>query len=143
MRDVLRDWHADLDPGCQSVLSGIEPDFPAIDPALELGAWRPVFPVRRGKRMPGAPQGGHMLRALDGITPECVRRVVIGQTPYPDPRFSTGRTFEAGNVAEQRKPDQLLSVSVRTFPSGLWRRASEATVTRGPRKSSAACWPAL
>lgn len=115
MREVLRDWQADLDPAWQGVLAEAAPDFAAIDPALELEAWEPVFPVRRGKVLLGGPKGGHMLRAFDGIAPHDVRCVVLGQDPYPDPTFSTGRAFEAGNVAEWRELEKMFSVSVRTF----------------------------
>ena len=115
MREVLRDWRADLDPSWRTVLGHVEPDFAAIDPALELEAWEPVFPVRRGKRLLGGPKGGHMLHAFDGIAPEHVRCVVLGQDPYPDPTFSTGRAFEAGNVAAWRELDKMFSVSVRSF----------------------------
>ncbi len=115
MRDVLQDWRSDLDPAWQPVLAGVEPDFAAIDPSLELAAWEPVFPVRRGRRLLGGPAGGHMLHAFDGIAPAQVRCVVLGQDPYPDPTFSTGRAFEAGNVAEWRELEKMFSVSVRCF----------------------------
>jgi uracil-DNA glycosylase len=115
MREVLRDWRADLDPAWQGVLAGVDPDLDGIDPTLELEAWEPVFPVRRGKVLLGAPKGGHMLHAFDGIAPDQVRCVVLGQDPYPDPTFSTGRAFEAGNVAEWRELEKMFSVSVRTY----------------------------
>lgn len=115
MREVLRDWQADLDPAWRRVLADAVPDFAAIDPGLTLEAWEPVFPVRRGKIMLGGPKGGHMLHAFDGIAPDDVRCVVLGQDPYPDPTFSTGRAFEAGNVAEWRELEKMFSVSVRTF----------------------------
>lgn len=56
-----------------------------------------------------------MFRALDGLEPAAVRCVVLGQHPYPCPAFSTGRAFEAGNVATWRELDKMLSKSVRAF----------------------------
>jgi uracil-DNA glycosylase len=115
MRAVLRDWRQDLAPAWQAVLAGVEPGFEAMDSTLELEPWEPVFPARRGKNFLGAPKGGHMLHAFDCITPDAVRCVVLGQDPYPCPAFSTGRAFEAGNVAAWRELEKMFSVSVRTF----------------------------
>ena len=138
MREVLHDWRADLDPAWRPVLAGVEPDFAGVDPVLELEAWEPVFPVRRGKLLLGGPKGGHMLRAFDGIAPEQVRCVVLGQDPYPDPTFSTGRAFEAGNVAEWRELEKMFSVSVRTFLQQIVAArtgdASYARTTHGWRR---------
>lgn len=86
-----------------------------MEPSLELEPWEPIFPVRRGKRFPGAPADAHILRAFDGIGPADVRCVVLGQDPYPAPDFSTGRAFEAGNVAAWRELDKMFSKSVRAF----------------------------
>ena len=65
--------------------------------------------------MPGEPNGAHMLRAFDGIRPEEVRCVLLGQDPYPCPAFSTGRAFEAGNTGTWRELDKMFSRSVRAF----------------------------
>ena len=62
---------------------------------------------------PGAPAGAHMLSAFEGLTPEDVRCVILGQDPYPCPAFSTGRAFEAGNVACWRELDKMFSPSIR------------------------------
>jgi uracil-DNA glycosylase len=114
MQDILAGWRNDLDPVWQAVAGG-DLGFDAIDPGLALEAWEPVFPARKGKTYPGAPKGAHIFRALDGIAPADVRVVVLGQDPYPCAAFSTGRAFEAGNVAEWRELDKMFSVSVRTY----------------------------
>jgi uracil-DNA glycosylase len=135
MSEVLRDWRADLDPAWQAVLAEVEPDLDAVDATLDLEAWEPVFPVRRGKVLLGGPKGGHMLHAFDGIAPDRVRCVVLGQDPYPDPTFSTGRAFEAGNVAQWRELEKMFSVSVRTFLQQIVAartgNASYAVTTKG------------
>jgi len=115
MQEVLQDWRDDLPPDWRAVLADAAPAFEAIDPALTLAAWEPVFPARRGCVFLGAPKGSHMLHAFDAIAPADVRCVVLGQDPYPCPAFSTGRAFEAGNVAAWRELDKMFSVSVRTF----------------------------
>jgi uracil-DNA glycosylase len=115
MQDILAGWRQDLPPGWQAVAAGVELGFGAMDPDLTLEPWEPVFPARKNRRYPGAPGGAHIFRAFDGIAPEGVRVVVLGQDPYPCGAFSTGRAFEAGNVAEWRELEKMFSVSVRTF----------------------------
>jgi uracil-DNA glycosylase len=115
MQDILAGWRQDLDPAWRASLNGSELGFDAIDPALTLEPWEPVFPARRGLSFPGAPKGAHMFRAFDKIDPGDVRVVVLGQDPYPCAAFSTGRAFEAGNVADWRELEKMFSVSVRTY----------------------------
>ena len=115
LRETLADWLADLDPAWQQSLNAVELDFDAVDDALILEPWEPIFPPRRGRTFPGAPAGSHILRAFDGLPPEDVRCVILGQDPYPCPAFSTGRAFEAGNVASWRELDKMFSKSVRAF----------------------------
>lgn len=56
-----------------------------------------------------------MFHAFDDIEPREVRCVLLGQDPYPCAAFSTGRAFEAGNVAEWRELNKMFSVSIRVF----------------------------
>jgi uracil-DNA glycosylase len=139
MKEVLAGWRADLPPAWQAVVAGTDLGFGAIDPDLMLEPWEPVFPVRKGKRYPGAPAGAHIFRAFDGMAPEAVRVVVLGQDPYPCGAFSTGRAFEAGNVAEWRELEKMFSVSVRTFMLQIAAaRSGDESWTR-----SVAEWPRL
>lgn len=115
MQEILAGWASDLEPAWASILADVALGFAAIDPELTLEPWEPVFPARRGRQFPGAPAGAHMLRAFDGIAPEDVRCVVLGQDPYPEPGFATGRAFEAGNIAAWRELDKMFSQSVRAF----------------------------
>ncbi|MBN8993942.1 MAG: uracil-DNA glycosylase [Rhizobiales bacterium] len=139
MRDILAGWRDDLDAPWRRVVAGTELGFDAMDPALVLEPWEPVFPARRGRRYPGAPAGAHVFRAFDDIVPDDVRVVVLGQDPYPCGAFSTGRAFEAGNVAEWRELEKMFSVSVRTFMLQIAAaRSGDATWTR-----SVADWPRL
>ena len=113
LRETLEGWQADIDPHWRDAVGDVDLAFDAIDPALRLEPWEPIFPGRRGLTFPGAPAGAHMLRAFDGLPPENVRCVVLGQDPYPCPAFATGRAFEAGNVARWRELDKMFSPSVR------------------------------
>ena len=115
MVEILHDWQDDLPAEWSAVLGPISLGFGGIDPTLELEPWEPVFPVRRGKHFPGMPRGTHALRAYDGVSPERVRCIILGQDPYPEPGFATGRAFEAGNLASWHELDKMFSRSVRAF----------------------------
>ncbi len=115
LRETLADWYAGLDPVWQEYLGAVELDFDAVDGALTLESWEPIFPPHRDRIFPGAPAGAHILRAFDGLSPQDVRCVIVGQDPYPCPAFSTGRAFEAGNVSDWRELDKMFSKSVRAF----------------------------
>jgi uracil-DNA glycosylase len=115
MRNILAEWREDLDPAWRGVVADAELGFDHMDPELTLRPGEPVFPARRGRVYPGAPKGAHIFHAFDDLAPENVRVVVLGQDPYPCGAFSTGRAFEAGNVACWRELEKMFSVSVRTF----------------------------
>lgn len=115
MREILAGWSDDLPPQWRDLGARVTLGFDAMDAGLTLEYWEPVFPARRGRMFPGMPAGAHMLRAFDGIAPEAVRCVILGQDPYPEPGFSTGRAFEAGNVAAWGELDKMFSKSVRAF----------------------------
>src|ERR1700685_3831779 len=115
MREVLEGWREDLDPHWRGIVKNAELGFDRMDQALALEPWEPIFPARKGKHYPGAPSGAHIFHAFDRLEPDRVRVVVLGQDPYPCGAFSTGRAFEAGNVASWRELEKMFSVSVRTF----------------------------
>ena len=113
LRETLEGWQEDIHPPWRDVVADVALGFEQVDATLELEPWEPIFPARRGRTFPGAPAGAHVLRAFDGLRPEAVRCVILGQDPYPCPAFSTGRAFEAGNVACWRELDKMFSPSVR------------------------------
>jgi uracil-DNA glycosylase len=115
LRSTLDGWDADLPADWRLALGSMPATFDRVDPALDFEIWEPVFPVRRGKHFPGQPAGAHMLRAFDGVGPASVRCVVLGQDPYPEPGFATGRAFEAGNVASWAELDKMFSKSIRAY----------------------------
>lgn len=115
LKETLGGWQEDADPAWRHVFRDVTLDFDGMDPELEIEPWEPIFPSRKGKHLPGEPTGAHILRAFDGLPPENIRCVVLGQDPYPCPAFSTGRAFEAGNIANWRELDKMFSKSVRAF----------------------------
>ena len=138
LRETLEGWQEDIHQPWCDVITDVALGFEQVDATLELEPWEPIFPIRRGQAFPGAPAGAHMLRAFDGLAPEDVRCVILGQDPYPCPAFSTGRAFEAGNVARWRELDKMFSPSVRAvIQLVVAARTGEAHYAR-----SFAQWPA-
>lgn len=115
MAETLAGWEGDLPHAWCDALGPVGDDFDRIDAELELEAWEPIFPARRGKIFPGQPRGAHALAAFDGIAPDGVRCMVLGQDPYPEPGFATGRAFEAGNLAAWDELDKMFSKSIRAY----------------------------
>ena len=139
LRETLEGWQEDIHQPWRNVIADVALGFEQVDATLELELWEPIFPARRGRAFPGAPEGAHMLRAFDNLPPEEVRCAILGQDPYPCPAFSTGRAFEAGNVARWRELDKMFSPSVRAvIQLVVAARTGEAHYAR-----SFAQWPAM
>ena len=139
LRETLEGWQEDIHQPWRNVIADVALGFEQVDATLEVELWEPIFPARRGRAFPGAPEGAHMLRAFDNLPPEEVRCVILGQDPYPCPAFSTGRAFEAGNVARWRELDKMFSPSVRAVIQLIVAaRTGEAHYAR-----SFAQWPAM
>ncbi|MDW9899914.1 uracil-DNA glycosylase, partial [Sinorhizobium meliloti] len=115
MAETLAGWQADLPHAWRDALGPVEEDFDRIDAGLDLEAWEPIFPARRGETFPGQPRGAHVLAAFDGIAPNGVHCMILGQDPYPEPGLATGRAFEAGNLAAWTELDKMFSKSIRAY----------------------------
>ncbi len=139
LRETLHGWKEDIDPAWREFVGNVRLGFDDISAELVIEPWEPIFPTRRGKKMPGEPNGAHMLRAFDGIRPEEVRCVLLGQDPYPCPAFSTGRAFEAGNTGGWRELDKMFSRSVRAFMLQI----AAARTGRTELASTFGQWPRL
>ncbi len=108
-------WEADLPEAWRAELGTVGDHFDAVDAELDFDLWEPIFPARRGRHFPGQPKGAHALAAFDGIKPSEVRCLILGQDPYPEPGFATGRAFEAGNLASWGELDKMFSKSIRAY----------------------------
>lgn len=115
MAETLAGWEGDLPYAWRYALGPVGEDFDRIDAGLNLEAWEPIFPARRGKTFPGQPRGAHVLAAFDGIAPNGVHCMILGQDPYPEPGLATGRAFEAGNLAAWNELDKMFSKSIRAY----------------------------
>lgn len=118
LEEMLDGWKEDLSPAWRTALADVDPDFAAVDPDLQHESWEPIFPTRKGNVIPGAPRKAHIFRALDGTGPADVRAIVIGQDPYPNVSWATGRAFEQGDLEEWLPNPALVSDSLeRIIPA--------------------------
>ena len=137
MEEVLDRWRDDVAAEWRDLFGGVCLGFSDMTAELELEAWEPVFPTRKGKQFPGAPVGAHMLKAFDGVAPSAVRAIVLGQDPYPEPASATGRAFEIGAAMEWRDLDRMFSASVRAYTQSVLA----ARLARLDLARSFAQWP--
>ena len=98
MGAFLEGWIEDVPPQWRNALNGLSPAFDEMDPELTVDAGITISPGRKGSAPPGAPRGSHIFRALDGLPPDRVRAIIIGQDPYPSVGRATGRAFGQGNL---------------------------------------------
>ena len=137
MDEWLADWRSDLPVGWRDLFAGFDLPIAAIDPSLTIEASEPIFPSRRHSALPEAPRGAHLFRAFDGLEPGNVRCVLLGQDPYPDVRFSTGRAFEAGAYSCWSGLDRMSSHSMRSLIQCVYAaRRGDASYA-----ANAAQWP--
>ncbi len=133
----LEGWRSDLPSAWRPLFDGFELPFDAIDSTLGIDDGELVYPGRRNHALPGAPRGAHLFRAFDGIAPAGVRCVLLGQDPYPDVRFATGRAFEAGAYSDWGDLDGMDSHSMRSLIQSVYAaRCGDPGYARG-----VAQWP--
>jgi uracil-DNA glycosylase len=109
LRRILVDWEKDLPAAWQSAVIGTQLDWRSRTLEEGLARGEMIFPARKGKEFPGAPKGAHVFKAFENTDPQGVRAVILGQDPYPNPAWATGRAFEQGNL--QRWPEDASQVA--------------------------------
>lgn len=108
-----QDWQSDLSDRWQAALADVEPAAHAVAPDLISPEGEPIFPARRRHPLEGARADAHVFRAFDGLEPENVRCVLLGQDPYTKIPQATGRSFEQGDA------DDWASMKATPSLSGL------------------------
>jgi uracil-DNA glycosylase len=110
---MLAGWEGDLPARWRRVLSGTELNWrsPSLD--CELAAGEILLPSPKGKHLPNAREDAHVFRAFENTDPDEVRAVILGQDPYPNPEWATGRAFEQGNLAAWPEDPQQVAASLR------------------------------
>ena len=111
----LQGWQIDLPSAWRPLFKDFELPVDAIDRSLSVEDGEVIYPGRRHHALPGAPEGAHLFRAFEGIAPAEVRCVLLGQDPYPDVRFATGRAFEAGAYDHWSDLNGMASHSMRSL----------------------------
>lgn len=110
MRTFLEDWKSDVARPWRQFLSDVEPAYDKIDESLDLDEDEVIFPGRKGAEPEDAPARSHVFRALDGISPNKVRAIVVGQDPHPKVSRATGRAFEQGDLTSWTSGGVALSL---------------------------------
>jgi len=91
---LARDWRADMPPEWRDFFAGVDPELDHL-PDLEVPGVSPPRCVHEHPQQAGGNiLNAHMTRAFDGLTPDTVRVVILGQDPYPRLGRATGRAFE-------------------------------------------------
>lgn len=137
--EMLQGWKEDLPEGWRSVLAQVDIDVDGVNPTLVHEPWEPIFPVRKGRRFPGARADSHVFRTFDGLQPDQVKVVVLGQDPYPNPALATGRSFEQGNLDRWPGDRQFIALSL----CRIMQAAAYASIQDGRYVAGDAGWDAV
>ena len=131
---MLAAWDRDLPAPWRKALRETRLDWnsPELDGDLLPGEI--VFPGRKGKPIPAAPRGSHLLLAFEHTDPFQVRAVILGQDPYPNPAWATGRAFEQGNLTEWPDEPRQVAASLRRLVQAIAAaRTGDANYVRNDR----------
>jgi uracil-DNA glycosylase len=138
-RDFLVNWRNDVSSPWRSVLDGVEPALDAVPATLTLEPNELIFPGRKGRAVPAARADSHVFRAFDGLHPDDVRAVILGQDPYPKASRATGRSFEQGDLTDWSPNRSLVAESLRRIVQVVANfRTGKSDYLRGD-----AAWPVL
>jgi uracil-DNA glycosylase len=110
---MLAHWRDDLATAWGAVLDPVELAFDSPAFRREMRRDELIVPGRKGAPAPGAPKDAHIFRAFDNIDPADVRALILGQEPYANPAWATGRAFEQGNLADWPENRKLIADSLR------------------------------
>ena len=125
LRSRLAHWEQDLPASWRQVLGGTLLNWDS--PALE-------YELRPGEAILPAPDGGHLWRAFENTDPRKVRAVLLGQDPYPNATWATGRAFEQGGLAEWPDEPRRLAASLRRMVQAMVAaRTGDAAYAAGDR----------
>jgi uracil-DNA glycosylase len=110
---MLAGWESDLPARWRKIFSATELNWSSAALDYELRPGEIILPSRKGKYLPNAREDAHVFRTFDNTDPDDVRAVVLGQDPYPNPAWATGRAFEQGDLATWPENPQQVAASLR------------------------------
>ncbi len=131
---MLAGWDQDLPARWRKALgeTRLNWDTPALEGELLPG--EVILPGRKGHPIPAAPRDAHLLRAFENTSPQTVRAVILGQDPYPNQAWATGRAFEQGNLVEwPDEPRQLADSLRRLVQAIVAARTGDGSYAAGDR----------
>jgi uracil-DNA glycosylase len=131
---MLAGWESDLPARWRKVLSGTELNWnsPTLD--CDLAPGEIVLPSRKRKHLPNTREDAHMFRAFDNTDPDQVRAVILGQDPYPNPAWATGRAFEQGDLTTWPDDPRQVAASLRRIVLAIAAaRTEDASYTANDR----------
>jgi len=123
LRKKLAGWKDDVPADWRKILGDTELNFESRAFMRQCHANEIVIPGRKGDVIPGSSDEGHLFRAFDHLRPDNVRAVILGQDPYSNPAWATGRAFEQGNLSEWPKSRREIADSLRSHHSGSGKRS--------------------
>ncbi|HUB34195.1 MAG TPA: uracil-DNA glycosylase family protein [Bryobacteraceae bacterium] len=134
LQTMLAGWEEDLSAAWRGAIGGVQLNWksPVLDEEMLRGEI--ILPGRRAGEVPGAPDGANPLRTFQKTDPAKVRAVILGQDPYANPMWATGRAFEQGNLTEWPDDQQKIAVSLRRIVQVLAAaRTGDRAYTAGDR----------
>jgi uracil-DNA glycosylase len=119
LRSMLAGWRQDLSTPWRTVLAGTRLNWTRPELEHELLPGEIIFPGRKGTPIPTAPKGAHLLFAFENTDPHKVRAVILGQDPYSNVAWATGRAFEQGNLTHWPDEPRHLADSLRRLVQAI------------------------
>jgi uracil-DNA glycosylase len=110
---MLAGWESDLPARWRKVLAGTELNWRSSSLDCDLGPGEIILPSRKRKHLPNARVDAYVFRAFDNTDPDEVRAVILGQDPYPNPGWATGRAFEQGDLVNWPEDPRQVAASLR------------------------------
>ncbi len=131
---MLAGWERDLCARWRAVLEGTELNWGSEALEHDLRPGEIILPGRKGSHLPGAPEQAHLFRVFDQADPDAVRAVILGQDPYTNPAWATGRAFEQANLAEWPEDPHQVAASLRRIVLAIMAvRTGDCAYTAGDR----------
>jgi len=119
LRRTFAGWEDDLLAKWRAILRGIQLNFESRAFDHEVHSGEIIVPGRKGRSVSGGPPGAYVFRAFAGVAPNDVCAIILGQEPYPNPVWATGRAFEQGNLTDWPENNRLIAASLRRIVQAL------------------------
>lgn len=96
------------------------PNIDEIPAHVEVDDRCVIYPSFRPGTYPDARPDAHLMRALEGLDPEAVTVLVLGQDPYLQVAQATGRSFEDGQWRNGQDAPQAMASAQKRLYTAAW-----------------------